>query len=118
MTKNVALLITFLCVCLVAGGQIMFKLVANRATNFPGLSLLEQWLTWQFIVALAIYGVATVMWVWVLRFIPLNVAYPVYALAFLIVPIASYFLLTEPIGLKHLIGGSLIVAGVFVMARG
>ena len=118
MAKNVALLQTFLCVCLIVGGQIMFKLVANRATNSSGLSLTEQWLTWQFMVALAIYGVATVMWVWVLRYILLIVAYPVYVLAFLIVPIASYFLLTKPIGLKHLIGSSLIVAGVFVIARG
>jgi multidrug transporter EmrE-like cation transporter len=118
MTKTVALFLTFLVVFLIAGGQIMFKLVANRAASSPSLTLIEQWLTWQFIVALAIYGVATVMWVWVLRFIPLNAAYPVYALAFIIVPIASYFFLTEPIGLKHLVGGALIVAGVVVIARG
>jgi len=76
MTKTVALFLTFLVVFLIAGGQIMFKLVANRAASSPSLTLIEQWLTWQFIVALAIYGVATVMWVWVLRFIPLNAAYP------------------------------------------
>ncbi len=96
----------------------MFKLVANRAASATDLTLFEQWWTWQFIAALCIYGAATVLWVWVLRFIPLNVAYPVYALAFIIVPVASYFLLTEPIGLKHLLGGLLIVAGVFVIARG
>ncbi len=118
MTKTTALLMTFFCVCLVAAGQIMFKLVANRATTTENLSLFQQWWTWQFIVALGIYAAATVMWVWVLRFIPLNVAYPVYALAFIIVPVASYFLLTEPIGLKHLVGGVLIVAGVVVIARG
>lgn len=118
MSKGLALFITLVCVCMIAAGQIMFKLVANRGATTANLSVVEQWLNWQFVVALSIYGVATILWIWVLRFIPLNVAYPVFALAFVIVPIAAYFLLNEPIGYHHLIGGALIVVGVVVIARG
>ena len=96
----------------------MFKLVANKSVASPGMPVIEQWLNWPFVAALGIYALATVLWVWVLRFIPLSVAYPVFATAFIIVPIASYFLLNEPVGMRHLVGGLLILAGVAVIARG
>lgn len=118
MSKGLAMFVTLVCVCMIAAGQIMFKLVANRSVAGANMSLVEQWLSWQFFVALLIYGAATILWIWVLRFIPLNVAYPVFALAFIVVPVAAYFLLNEPIGIRHLVGGVLIVSGVVVIARG
>ncbi len=117
MTQSMALLMTAFCVAMVAAGQIFFKLTATRSLG-TAVTLAEQWLNWPLLVAMLIYGVATVLWVWVLRFIPLNVAYPVYALAFVIVPIASYFVFREPLGWHHAIGGTLILTGVLVITQG
>jgi undecaprenyl phosphate-alpha-L-ara4N flippase subunit ArnE len=90
----------------------------------------SQWkvdgLTWQtavnflsplMIAALALYAVATVLWVFVLRTVPLSAAYMVFALAFLIVPVLAHFVLDEPLTPKVLIGGAVIVAGIFIAVR-
>jgi multidrug transporter EmrE-like cation transporter len=117
MTQSAALLLTAVCVAMIATGQILFKLTAMRSLGGT-VSFAEQWLSWPLLIALFIYGAATVLWVWVLRFIPLNVAYPVYALAFAIVPVASYFVFREPLGWHHAIGGALILSGVVIITQG
>jgi multidrug transporter EmrE-like cation transporter len=118
MSRDLALLLTFVIVLMISGGQLLFKIVASRAAARPDATLMEQWLTWPFFAALVVYGAATILWIWVLRHVELNVAYPIYALAFVFVPLATYFLFNEPLGWRHLIGGALIVAGVVVISRG
>jgi drug/metabolite transporter (DMT)-like permease len=117
MSRNAALWMTFFVVLLIVAGQILFKAVANRAAASPDAGWFSHWVNWQFVLALAIYGVATVLWIWVLRFVPLNVAYPIYALAFVILPVATYFLYGEVLGWQHVVGSLLIVAGVFTITR-
>ena len=118
MTQSVSLLLTLLCVAMIAAGQILFKIVAIRGVQEAGNGLFAQWLNWPFFAALAIYGLATLLWIWVLRFVPLNIAYPMFALAFIIVPVASYYVFNETLGMRHLIGGGLILVGVLVIASG
>ena len=114
MSRFIALTVTFFVVVMIAVGQIAFKLAANRVMENPAEAWFRQWLNSPMIAALLIYGIATGIWVWVLRYVPLNVAYPVFALAFLMVPVMTYFFLGEPIGWRHFVGGALIVAGVIV----
>ena len=76
-----------------------------------------QGLPWDFLnayffVALVVYGAATLLWVWLLKTLPLNVAYPFVGLAFLIVPLLAAFFLQEPLDWRHLAGGLLIASGV------
>ncbi|MEP7156147.1 MAG: EamA family transporter [Betaproteobacteria bacterium] len=118
MTQTVALIVTCLCVAMIAAGQVLFKLVALRSAAAPEAGLMAHWLNWPFVVALAIYGAATLLWIWVLRYVPLNIAYPVFALAFVIVPVASYVVFREPLGWHHALGGAMIVAGVLVISLG
>ena len=69
------------------------------------------------LLALTLYALATVLWVLVLRAVPLSIAFPLYALVFLLVPLAAQVFLGEPLTLNTLIGGAIIVVGVFVAAR-
>ncbi len=117
MSQTVALLVTFLCVLMIATGQILFKMAATRGAQLTGSGFWESWLTWPFMTALAVYGFATLLWVWTLRHIALNVAYPVFALAFLIVPVLGNYLLGEPLHWRHFAGGALIVAGVALSSQ-
>src|SRR6187455_2343726 len=107
------LALTLACVAAIAGGQILFKLAARAgeasAAAFPW-DILNAWL----IAALAVYGAATLLWVWLLKTLPLNVAYPFVGLAFVIVPILGALLLGEALDWRHLAGGILITAGVAV----
>jgi drug/metabolite transporter (DMT)-like permease len=116
MNRLTYLGLTLLCVAMIASGQILFKLAAEESKR-AGDNLLAGWLTWSFLGALFIYGAATLLWVWVLRHLPLNVAYPFFALAFIIVPVLAHFFLNEPLSVRHLIGGALILAGVVVASQ-
>ena len=107
--------ITILCVVGISLGQMLFKKAALA------ISSATHWQQWAFngwlIAALALYGITTLAWVWVLRHAPLHLAYPFMGLAFLIVPTLGWLFLGEPIHVSTLIGGALILAGIAVTAQ-
>lgn len=113
--KVLTLFTTIACVAGISLGQVLFKKSASAIAN---ASDWRQWLFngW-FLAALTLYGITTLAWVWVLRHTPLHLAYPFMALAFLIVPCLSWFLLEEPINATTLIGGLIILAGVILSTR-
>lgn len=108
--SKITILLTLLCVLCISLGQILFK---KAASSFPDA------ITWQSVISngwliasLALYGITTLGWVWILRNAPLHLAYPFMGLAFLIVPILAWLLLNEPIHWRTFAGGLLIIAGV------
>ena len=109
------LLFTIVCVLGIAIGQILFKLAARDTIPADGvLGMVNSWM----IAALLLYGAATVLWIYVLRSTPLGIAYPLFALAFVIVPVLSSVFLDEPLRISSFVGGALIVAGVVISAQG
>ncbi|MBU1351290.1 MAG: hypothetical protein KKB95_05295 [Gammaproteobacteria bacterium] len=101
---------TLLCVLGISMGQLLFKKAAAALPAVVSLPALLQngWL----IAALALYGITTLGWVWILRHAPLHMAYPFMGLAFLIVPTLAWTFLGEPLHWRTLAGGALIMAGV------
>ena len=101
---------TLLCVLGISIGQLLFKKAAAALPAVVSLPALLQngWL----IAALALYGITTLGWVWILRHAPLHMAYPFMGLAFLIVPTLALTFLGEPLHWRTLAGGALIMAGV------
>lgn len=104
-----------LCVLCISLGQVLFK---KSALSIPEI------VTWQSLVfngwivgALALYGATTLFWIWILRQTSLHAAYPFMGLAFLIVPCLERIFFNEPLRLPTMIGGLLILAGVFVASR-
>jgi len=103
-----------ICVLAISVGQVLFKVSAG--SNAEGAFLMKM-MQPSLLLALLIYGGATVFWVWLLQTIPLNVAYPYMALAFLFVPLMSLFFLGEKVDMSTWLGSVLIVIGVFLHAR-
>ena len=101
---------TLLCVLAFSTGQLLFKKAATAMPADLTLSsvLHNGWL----LASLALYGVTTLAWVWILRSVPLHLAYPFMGLAFLIVPCLAWLFLGEPMHWRTLAGGALIMAGV------
>ena len=103
------------CVFMIAGGQLLFKIAANRMrgpdllADPTGLMILG--------VALAIYGVATIAWILVLRQAPLNRIYPLMALSFVLVPLGSHYILGETITPQYWAGVALLVVGLILIGR-
>ncbi|PHS28233.1 MAG: hypothetical protein COA84_01630 [Robiginitomaculum sp.] len=104
---------------LLAGGQILFKKTALGLADTSGLAnagqlLVSKW----FMAALVLYGAATVLWVMILREIPLARAYPFTALGFILVPTAGVLMFGEKLGAGYIFGVVLIIAGLGFIARG
>lgn len=94
-------------------GQVLFKLAAidmDTKNLAPWLIFLNT----KLIIALVVYAAATAAWIAVLRITPLRLAYPFAALAFIIVPLLSYYFIGEPLKLNTVIGAAIIFLGVLV----
>ena len=108
--SNLAL--TLASVFAIGVGQVLFKLAAQSASRGSGSpwDLLNPWL----FAALAVYAVATALWVWVLKSAPLHVAYPFMGFAFVVVPVLAAIYLGEPLDWRVLAGAALVGSGVAV----
>jgi drug/metabolite transporter (DMT)-like permease len=104
------------CMLGISIGQILFRLSALRIDpqRWMASTVGNPWL-W---AALVVYALATLLWVHVLRTAPLSRVYPLFALAFVVVPLLDALLLGEPLRHQALVGGAVIVAGVFIAVQG
>lgn len=109
--------VTLLCVCAIASGQILFKLVSGRIVSIEAFLHDQKGLLLLF-TALAIYGMTTFGWIYVLHHMPLNRAYMFMALSYFLVPLAAHFMLHEPFTLPLFIGGCVIALGVWITTLG
>lgn len=98
----------------IAVGQILFKLASRDVSSLSAASLVKLSMNGYFLVALVLYGLATISWIYVLRHFPLSRAYLFMGLSFVFVPLLSYFFLKEPLGLKYLAGAACIIFGIWL----
>ncbi|WP_326902116.1 hypothetical protein P8F81_07840 [Kosakonia cowanii] len=108
-------LITIACVIGIAVGQILFKLSSSALNKSGSLFSFETLVI--LVPALALYGITTLAWIWVLQKIELGKAYPFMALAFVLVPVGSHFLLGERFNLTYFFGVALIMVGIIITLR-
>ncbi len=102
---------------MVAAGQILFKMTSDaiKGAENPVIALATSPI---FILSLMIYGLATILWIFVLRSHPLSRAYMFMALTFIIVPIASWWIFKESISIWQGIGIILIMTGLAISQIG
>ncbi len=108
-------LIAFACVLGIATGQILFKLSA------VSLHESDSWFDTKTLITLfsafALYGITTIAWIWVLQKIELGKAYPLMALAFVLVPLGSHFVFGERFQPHYFIGVAIIMLGIMVTVK-
>lgn len=112
---NIIALVLFAVV--LACGQILFKAAAQSIKGSVGFdlqTLLQLVSNPYLLLSLAIYGLAALFWVLLLREIELNKAYLVIALALVLVPLAGTFLFGEPFTSRLFIGLVIILVGLAV----
>jgi undecaprenyl phosphate-alpha-L-ara4N flippase subunit ArnE len=115
-TNSVAingLLILVVCFLTCAGQLFQKKAVQNWEGKMLGwkTKLCDKWL-WAAIISL---GFGMLVWLIVLRFVPLNIAYPMLSVNFILVTLASQFWFGEQTGLQHWCGISFIMLGVIIL---
>ena len=110
------LLMVLLAVLCIAGGQILFKLTADRIQGLHIAFILGDWRTIMiFATALGMYATATVLWVLALRDLSLSYAYMFMSLSFVVVPAAGVVLFGERVSASYLMGSSLIIGGMVII---
>lgn len=94
----------------------MFKVSALAVAKYsdPILGLTSLLRTASFWIALLLYGTATLLWVYLLRTVPLSKAYPFVALGFIAIPALAYFIFGEKLNISYMFGTGLIVFGIFL----
>lgn len=103
------------CVVGIAIGQILFKLTANALAE-TGSIFAPKTLT-VLLCALALYGLTTLLWIWVLQRGNLSRIYPIMALSFVLVPILSHFLLGEKFNTQYFVGVGLLLCGIVLTIK-
>ena len=98
-----------------SAGQIMFKqlgLAIQGQSAIQGLLLLLRHPN--LYIAVAIYGGATLLWIWILSRVPLIQAYPWVALCMVMVPLIGRYYFDERVGSIFWLGLAFILAGVLL----
>lgn len=108
-------LLAIICVIGIAAGQILFKMSSSSLSK-SGSWFDVHTLTILF-SAFALYGLTTILWVYVLQRADLGKIYPLMALAFVIVPIGSHLIFGERFQPQYMIGVALIIVGIVVAVK-
>lgn len=103
------------CVIGIATGQVVFK-AAAIAINDSGSYFAPKSLA-LLMLAMAMYATTSLAWVYVLQKIDLGKVYPLMALAFILVPIASKLVFNESFSSQYFIGIFFIMIGIFFCVK-
>lgn len=101
-------------IILMSLGQILFKQAALFMNGKSTATLIEKYIynPWLF-TAVIVYGLATLLWVYILTGVKLNVAYPIMiGLSYALTLLGAYYFFGESVGILGIIGIILIVMGV------
>ncbi len=98
---------------MLACGQVMFKWVGLTLQGHSGLeAILLVMREPSLYAALVIYGMATLLWIWILSRVMLIQAYPWVAAGLVIVPLFGWFVFGERVTPIFWLGVAFIVVGV------
>lgn len=104
---------------MLAGGQFLWKagMQAAGSQSFGSPESLLRLIFSPYVLSgLGLYGLATVLWLYILARVPLSLAYPVQSLAYVVAVVGAYYIFREPLSAAKLSGCALILAGVGLIA--
>lgn len=105
-------MVAIACVLGLAVGQILFKSCATSLSETGSFFALKT--AGMILLAMMLYATTSIAWVWVLQKVELGKVYPFMALAFILVPLGSYFVFGERFQIQYGLGVTLIVFGILI----
>ncbi|RNF38250.1 EamA family transporter [Planococcus salinus] len=115
---NFTHLILVLCNTLIlVSGQFLWKIGMERqADAFSSVfSVVKLFFTPFIFSGLAMYGLATVLWLFILTKVPLSIAYPLQSSAYVIAVVGAFFIFGESITPWKIAGVCFIMLGVSII---
>ncbi|WP_302480974.1 EamA family transporter [Nostoc sp. TCL240-02] len=100
-----------------ANVSLKYGLYVSNPTKGASPSIINLLLSRYFLIWFVCYTFMTILWLYVLRTVPLSQAFPVLGLMYALIPIASHYLLKEQVVLSQWIGISIIITGVILVVN-
>lgn len=104
-------------ILILVSGQMLWKVAVSETTTWNIRNAISVFLSPNFILGAIFYVIATVLWLYVLSKLPLNIAYPMQSISYVIGSILAVFIFKETISSHQIIGMVLIVAGVIFISK-
>lgn len=117
------LLIAFVAILLLVGGQTLLKVGLNDVGGVslfagdPIGSLLSLFRTPWVILGFVCYGVSSILWLDVLSKLDFSLAFPMVSLTYVFQLLIGRFIFHEMVGLDRVVGVLLILSGLFFVIR-
>lgn len=104
----------FLC-----GGQVLLKLGLLKSGPFSWswAWFRSQLTNWWYLLCGISFGVATVLWLYILKHYPFSIAYPLSCISYIFGALAAMMIFHEHISLLQWVGILLIMAGCALLVR-
>ncbi|MEH2358967.1 EamA family transporter [Nostoc sp.] len=97
--------------------SLKYGLYISSPTKGESASIKNLLLSPYFLIWFICYTFMTILWLYVLRTIPLSQAFPVLGLMYALIPIASHYLLKEEVIFSQWVGISVIITGVIMVVH-
>ncbi|MBN3885843.1 MAG: EamA family transporter [Nostoc sp.] len=97
--------------------SLKYGLYISSSTKGESASILNLLLSRYFFIWFICYTFMTLLWLYVLRTIPLSQAFPVLGLMYALIPIASHYFLKEQVAFTQWLGISIIITGVVLVVN-
>jgi drug/metabolite transporter (DMT)-like permease len=104
-------------VALLVVGQTLFRVGAGGHSITSVGDIIKLLFSPVILIALVLYALTTILWLYILSIMPLSRAYPIQALAFPAVLIISKYILHEEVSMIRWIGVVVIFIGVVLVAQ-
>ena len=116
MAKTIALMLV-VSTFLVAGQLVLSKTLVHFAGGLTLDTVLKFLFDKYLWIAVIFVGIGSSVWLYVLSFQKLSIAYPLVSLSYILMIIAAYYFKGEPITINKIIGVLLICLGIFFVSR-
>lgn len=103
-------------VLLMVAGQMLWKTGMEGRSVAGVMDVLQAMLSPLIIAGLALYGVATVLWLYILNKAQLSHVYPVQSLAYVLALVAACLLFKEHVTWNRWVGVAVICVGVYLVS--
>ncbi len=108
----------FQCICL-SGGQVLLKFALVKMGPFSWSSSFFVGLltNWWFLACGICYGIASILWMYILKKFPFSLAYPMISLSYVFGMFAAILFFNEQVSLSKWIGVFLIMSGCCLIVK-
>ncbi|MDR0828646.1 MAG: EamA family transporter [Prevotellaceae bacterium] len=102
-----------------AGGQVCVKLAMEKmpSFNFSWHYFFALLTNWWFLATGVFFGVATVLWLYMIKHFEFSVVYPITSIAYVFGMLAAIYIFGETVPIVRWLGVLLIMAGTILIAK-